>query len=113
MTELLLLVLIVLVSFALLILFRRTFPTAGESEKIPSMIMMQQQQVETLRSDLRESLRQIADSVAHQLTLVQQQLQSQTQTVGHRLDNAALLINDVQKNLGELGRATLEIKELG
>jgi DNA recombination protein RmuC len=45
--------------------------------------------------------------------MVTQQIQSQTNNVGSRLDNAARVISDVQKNLGELGQATQEIKELG
>ena len=113
MIELLLLVLIALISLLLFFTFRRNSPTAVEADKIPAMIIMQQQQVETLRTDLRESLRQITEHVAHQLTQVTQQLQSQTQSVGTRLDHTALLMSDVQKNLGELGRATSEIKELG
>lgn len=72
-----------------------------------------QQHVESLRTDLRDSLRNITENVNQQLTLVTQQMQSQTSTVGSRLDTAARVIGDVQKNLGELGKATQEIKELG
>jgi len=83
--------------------------TAGESASIAAM----QQQIESLRADLRASLKNVSDAVSQQLTGVTLQMQSQTDTVGNRLDNAARVIGDVQKNLGELGRATQEIKELG
>ena len=75
--------------------------------------MMMQQQVESLRSDVRENLKSITESINQQMTSVTQQIQSQTSTVGTRLDTAAGVIRDVQRNLGELGKATQEIKELG
>lgn len=71
------------------------------------------QQLESLRNDLRSSLQNVSELVNQQLSNVTQQMQSQTASVGDRLDNAARVIGDVQKNLGELGRATEEIKELG
>jgi DNA recombination protein RmuC len=72
-----------------------------------------QQQVESLRGDVRASLQNMVESVNQQLNTVNQQIQSQTNNVGGRLDNAARVIGEVQKNLGELGKATEEIKELG
>ncbi len=100
-----------------------------------SQLLFFQQQVESIRSELTkvslslneslgrnlkdttdtlfQSLKNTTDSVNHQLSSMSQQIQSQTSTVGTRLDNAAKVINDVQKNLGELGKATEEIKELG
>ena len=48
-----------------------------------------------------------------QLSSVTQQLQNNTGQVGLRLDNAAKVIQDVHNKLGELGKATQEIKELG
>jgi DNA recombination protein RmuC len=74
---------------------------------------MLQQQMEALRNDMRGSLQNVSELVNQQLSSVSQQMQSQTSSVGSRLDNAAKVIGDVQKNLGELGRATEEIKELG
>lgn len=105
-------------------------------------MLMIQQQVESVRSDLRQSMQKITESVNSQLGMVAgqiqsqttsvenrlqvvtenvnaqlgtvtQQIQSQTSSVGDRLDNAAKVIGEVQKNLGELGQATREIKELG
>jgi len=76
-------------------------------------ILLMQQYVESLRTDVRNNLQNITENVNQQLTMVTQQIQSQTSNVGNRLDNAARVISDVQKNLGELGKATQEIKELG
>jgi DNA recombination protein RmuC len=71
------------------------------------------QQADALRGELRESLQSLTITLERQLQFVTTQLQSQTQSVGNRLDNAAKVIGDVQRNLGELGRATEEIRELG
>ncbi len=95
----------------LLVIVRRPRPAPG-ADAAQSMVMMQQH-VEALRTDVRSSLQNITDNVNQQLTAVTQQMQSQTASVGSRLDTAARVIGDVQKNLGELGKATEEIKELG
>ncbi len=70
-------------------------------------------QSDALRTELRDSLRTLNDTLSEQLRFVTTQLQTQTQSVGSRLDTATRVIGDVQKNLGELGRATEEIRELG
>jgi len=80
-------------------------------DQAPLLVM--QHQVESLRTDLRESLKNVSELMNQQLAGVTRQIQSQTDSVGNRLDNAAKVIGDVQKNLGELGKATEEIKELG
>ncbi len=72
-----------------------------------------QQQTDAIRSDLRDNLRAMTDNLNQQLHFVGSQLQMQTQNVGTRLDNATRVIGDVQNNLGALGRAAEEIKELG
>jgi DNA recombination protein RmuC len=92
------------------LLLRRNHP--GGSGQDQSMLLIQQQ-MESLRSELRESLRGFSQATDRQLSLVSQQLQAQTGTVGSRLDGAARAMMDVQRNLGELGKATEEIKELG
>lgn len=67
-----------------------------------------------------QSLKGTTDTVNQQLTVVTShlssvtaQLQNNTGQMGSRLDNAAKVIQDVQNKLGELGKATQEIKELG
>ncbi|MBI3112375.1 MAG: DNA recombination protein RmuC [Ignavibacteriales bacterium] len=104
--------------------------------------LLMQQQLDGLRSEVTQSLKNTADTlggslkstqdtlfqslklttetmnqqlnnVTSQLTGVTQQLQNNTGQMGSRLDNAARVIQDVQGQLGELGKATQEIKELG
>ena len=60
-----------------------------------------------------ETMNQQLNIVTSQLSNVTQQLQNNTGQVGSRLDTAAKVIQDVQNKLGELGKATQEIKELG
>ncbi len=132
------LILLIVVLLFLLIRRQQTQPPADPTQSI----VMIQQQVDSLRGDLRASLQHVTENVNQQmmnisqqlqsqttnvgsnlqnvteninqqLAMVSQQIQSQTSNVGSRLDNAARVINDVQKNLGELGQATQEIKELG
>ncbi|MBI3765340.1 MAG: DNA recombination protein RmuC, partial [Ignavibacteriales bacterium] len=109
--ELLLIILIVLVSVFLLLVIKRrsTPPPVGENREV----LFMQQQIESIRNDVRSSLQNVTENVNQQLTAVTQQIQSQSSAVWSRLDNAARVIGDVQKNLGELGKATEEIKELG
>ncbi len=90
-----------------------------------------QQQIEALRSAVTMNLNNTSDTVRQQissvvsqmqntnevlntqLSNVTRQVQEATGQVGNRLDGAAKVIGEVQKNLGELGKATQEIKELG
>ncbi len=101
-----------------------------------------QQQIDNLRTEVQESLRATTEAVGRSLTTTQEtmvqtlkltsdqmsqqlssvnthlggvtsQLQENTGQVGSRLDNAARVIHDVQKQLGELGKATENIRELG
>lgn len=75
--------------------------------------LLMQQQIDSLRTDVRESLKNISDSVNQQLTVVTQQIQSQTGNIGTRLDTAARVVKEVEGKLGQLSQATQEIKELG
>jgi len=67
------------------------------------------QQLDTTTQNVNSQL-QIVNA---QLTGVASSLQNNTGQVGNRLDAAARVIQDVQNKLGELGKATQEIKELG
>ncbi|MDD8017500.1 MAG: DNA recombination protein RmuC [Bacteroidota bacterium] len=73
---------------------------------------------------LFQNLKSTTDSVNQQLTIVRdslkqtteqfnQQLSSQTNTIGTRLDNAAKVMQDLQKSQSQLMQAGVEIKELG
>ncbi|MGA7161395.1 MAG: DNA recombination protein RmuC [Bacteroidota bacterium] len=97
--------------------------------------LLMQQQIESLRSEVSQSLRTATDTMFQsmratsenlnqQITLVtqsiqktteqvNQQLSAQTSTIGTRLDTAAKVIGDLQKSQGQLLQATEEMKQLG
>jgi DNA recombination protein RmuC len=106
--EILLVSLILVCGFLLVLFFR-----SQQSQRNDQSMLMIQQQVEALRAEVRSSLGTVTDNVNRQLVFVSQQLQSQSEAVGSRLDGATRLMGDVQKNLGELGQAAREMKELG
>lgn len=105
------LILILVVTFLIILLIRHKSGQLSVEQSHSFLLM--QQQIESLRGDVRTSLQHITENVNQQLANVTQQIQTQTGSVGIRLDNAARVIGEVQKNLGELGKATQEIKELG
>lgn len=124
--ELITLILLVIVAALLVVQIVRSSGRKGEDSGSSALLM--QQQIEALRAEVDRSLKNTADSLGSALHNTQQtlltvvndlrknvtdQLQNNTGQVGTRLDNAAKVIQDVQNKLGELGRATQEIKELG
>jgi DNA recombination protein RmuC len=133
MTETLTLILIVIVAALLVVLLNRL--SGKKPEDSASSALLVQQQIDAVRLEINQSLKNSSDSVSkslkdtqdalyqslrltsdtmnRQLSEVTQQLQSNTGQVGSRLDNAAKVIQDVQNKLGELAKATQEIKELG
>ncbi len=130
---------VVIVALLIVLIARQKAPKQEESTQATLLI---QQQIDSLRGEVNQSLRNTSESlgaslkntqdalyqsltmtsetmnqqlnvVTAQLSNVTQQLQNNTGQVGSRLDNAAKVIQDVQNKLGELGQATREIKELG
>lgn len=81
-------------------------------ENIQASLLFQQQ-IDSFKQDVSQNLNNIMHMVIEQLNNVNIQLQANTGQVGSRLDNAAKVIQDVQNKLGELSKATQEIKELG
>jgi DNA recombination protein RmuC len=138
--ETVVLVLLVLMFLLLVAMFlRMRSPQQPENTQATLLI---QQQIDALRGEVNLSLRNTSDSlgsslkstqdtlyqslkltsetmnqqlnnVTAQLSNVTSQLQNNTGQMGTRLDTAAKVIQDVQNKLGELGKATQEIKELG
>jgi DNA recombination protein RmuC len=111
----------------LLVIIIVRLKTPEKQDNSQSMLLIQQQ-IDALRGEVNLSLKNASDSLGavlssglsrtadtmnQQLSSVTTQLQNTTGQVGSRLDNAAKVIQDVQNKLGELGRATQEIKELG
>lgn len=92
-------------------------------ENSQSMLMLQQQ-MESLRQQMSESLKVNTDSVNQQLVSIIGQVNNQLNSVtgqmaqsqksmGDRLDNAARLVADVQKGVGSLAQASERILEVG
>jgi len=129
-----------LVVILIVVLLLRQSSRKGENS--PENGLLFQQQVDALRGEVSQNLKNTADTlvtslknttdvvfkslqattetvnqqlttVTSQLSSVTSQLQNNTGQMGSRLDNAAKVIQDVQNKLGELGQATQEIKELG
>ncbi len=116
--EIVSLIVLIVVVVLVLIVLQRTLQRKGNDSTQAAMIF--QQQVDALRGEVNQNLKNNSDTVnnlilivTNQLNGITQQLQNNTGQMGSRLDNAAKVIQDVQNKLGELGKATQEIKELG
>jgi DNA recombination protein RmuC len=119
-TPLLLLLGVVVVLLIVILMKLRT----QKPEDATQTTMFVQHQMDTLRGEVSANLKNASDSLSQSLKAMQDALyqglrmtsetmNQQTGQVGSRLDNAAKVIQDVQNKLGELGKATQEIKELG
>jgi DNA recombination protein RmuC len=134
--------LIISLSAVILIVILLLRQSSRNVESSSETTLLFQQQVDALRGEVSQNLKNTADTlvtslknttdvvfkslqattetvnqqlitVTSQLSSVTSQLQNNTGQMGSRLDNAAKVIQDVQNKLGELGQATQEIKELG
>jgi DNA recombination protein RmuC len=127
------LIVLIVVAVLVLVVLLRTFQRKGDDSTQATLIF--QQQVDSLRGEVNQNLKNTTDtfvmslknttdlvlkslqstteSMNQHLSSVTSQLQNNTGQMGSRLDNAAKVIQDVQNKLGELGKATQEIKELG
>ena len=123
---------VVLAGLVGVFLFKKQGEQPAENDQ--SSLLMQQQ-IESLRSEVSQSLKTATDTMFQsmratsenlnqQITLVtqsiqktteqvNQQLSAQTSTIGTRLDTAAKVIGDLQKSQGQLLQATEEMKQLG
>jgi DNA recombination protein RmuC len=118
-------VLVLVAALLVAVLMKLSAKSGGETDQ--SALLMQQQ-IDSFRTEVSQSLKNSTDSLATSLKSTQdtllnvvndlrsnvtQQLQSNTGQVDKRLDSAAKVIGEVQTKLGELVKATQEIKELG
>lgn len=90
----------------------------------PPALALLRQQIDLLRQQsseadqhhartLGETLSRLGSEVNRQLEAVSRQVLESQKTVGDRLDNAARVVGDVQKNLGALSEASEKIFEVG
>jgi DNA recombination protein RmuC len=131
--EIVSLIVSVVVAVLMVVVLLRTFQRKGDDSAQSAILF--QQQVDSLRGEVNQNLKNTTDtfvmslknttdlvlkslqstteSMNQHLSSVTSQLQNNTGQMGSRLDTAAKVIQDVQNKLGELGKATQEIKELG
>ena len=119
MIPLLLLVALAAITVAVVLAVRQS--RSGQAEGALALL---QQQVDLLRQQAAESsqaqtramtdhLFRMSGELNRQMEAVTHQLQEGQKTVGDRLDNAARVVGEVQKNLGALGQASERIFEVG
>lgn len=78
--------------------------------------LLRQQSAESSQSQSRalaENLSRLTSEVNRQMEAVSRQVLEGQKSVGDRLDNAARVVGEVQKNLGALGEASEKIFEVG
>jgi DNA recombination protein RmuC len=131
--EILTLILVILLAGLVgVFIFKKQGDRPGENDQ---SAMMMQQQIESLRNEVSQSLKTATDTMFQSMRAtsenlnqqvglvtqsiqktteqVNQQLSAQTNTIGTRLDTAAKVIGDLQKSQGQLLQATEEMKQLG
>jgi DNA recombination protein RmuC len=119
------LVIVIAVAFFILMemRWRKVFEEIKTDRSLPMWALMQQQ-MEQLRGEISDGLNKNISLLTEQQRAVNEQLRGITEQVnrqlldssgeiGKRLDNAARVIGDVQKNIGELSEASRQIFEVG
>lgn len=79
----------------------------------PDGLGLIQQQLESLRGQVNESMRDMNVNIDQKLQAITQQLFVSQQSVGERLDSASQVFGQVQKDLGSLSAATERVFEVG
>jgi len=119
------LVIVAFVVFSLLmeLRWRKAFEEIKTDRSLPMWALMQQQ-MEQLRGQISDGLNKNISLLTEQQRAVNEQLRGITEQmnrqlqnssgeISKRLDNAARVIGDVQKNIGELSEASKQIFEVG
>lgn len=75
--------------------------------------LMLQQRIDNLNSQMLQQLNAITQQVNERLRENTETVLNTNKTVGDRLDNAARVVNDVNKRLGQLDEANRHIYEVG
>ena len=104
--------------------WKKIFEEVRKDQSSQPIWSLMQQQIEQLRGQVNDGLnrnitllteqqRSINEQLRGITDQVNRQLQTSSGEVSRRLDNAARVIGDVQKNIGELSEASKQIFEVG
>ncbi len=87
-----------------------------DQSQLPTWVQIQQSMSDGFNKNisiLNDQLRGVNETLDRLRQSVSQQLQNSSGDINKRLDNAAKVIGDVQKNIGELSTASKQIFEVG
>ncbi|MBI5287319.1 MAG: DNA recombination protein RmuC [Deltaproteobacteria bacterium] len=115
---------VIIILLSILILLLVWIAISLRERKADPTLLLMHQEVNALRQGLADSLAnnmslinqqlsQVTSQVNTQLNSITQQLQNATGQIGSRLDNAAKVVGEVRQNLGELSKATQQVFEVG
>lgn len=107
--EILIIFLIIAILATGVVIFVRIKPHENTSDNA----LVMQQQLDSLRTQVADSLKYNTDTLNRQLENISGQLQNSNKAVGERLDNAARVVSEVKKELGSLSQASERIFEVG
>jgi len=81
--------------------------------QIESLRQQMSESINTNTSQVNQQLAQVTQQINMQLNSMSQNLQTTSGHIGSRLDNATKVIGEVKQNLGEVSKATEKIWEVG
>jgi len=97
----------------MLVRLRHQLADLHSDQKNNPIWSVMQQQLDGLRSQVNLQVSALTQQVNEQLHRVAEQMQASSGQIGQRLDGAARVMGELQKNLGELSQASQQIFELG
>ena len=103
----------ILVLLTALFVFIVAVQIKKQKQTSPDSMALMQQQLESLRGQVHESMRDMNVSIDQKLQAINQQLLNSQESVGKRLDSASQVFGQVQKDLGSLSAATERVFEVG
>lgn len=101
-------------SEAILLLQRETEATRRElSASLQNNISSVNQSLQNNLTTVNQQLANTTAQIAEQLKTINIQMQTSTGQINDRMDNAAKVVGEVKRSLGELGEATKQVFDVG